>query len=578
MPDLDVSKAGGATGALSRATQLANQRAANARRIADMLRRRSQNRPTVPRGGRQLPSGGEGLANPALPPPPTISPSKVIKPNRGRDVLTGLGLDAQDVRDTAMGRVGFDVYPELQRGREPGTQGPIDATQKKGSPKLQPELGLGPAKAHAPGGRDPEEQVAGVYRDPYSGQVGNGPTVGVINPEQINPEDLARYQQLTPEQQREARKNRQQLRHKTGSTGRSIKDMLDLIKRDPLQDMSRLGFGQELADTFRQDSQNRLFTNQDLVENPFLTGLNELSVWSDYRIQVANWQDKKKKSGQTDGKEGGDNTIFDPGSFESVTGAGNLSPYLVARDENGLLYVTTADKWIQGKFADMRNDPAYAASMITAMAMTSAYGSDSTANGQRSRIVTDKDGNPVKAFVSSEDLSALKQLANQVSILQANGDEVSIDDSIAELTAMAADVTAEEQANGDFGGGGRGGGYGYGGGGYGGGGGGAGAVRYTDATQLTSLVSSIARQRMGRELTAAEAAAFVDYYHQQEAAQTAAYYAGQSNIQLDPEGQAVAWVNDHFGQESQQQQMGSLAAMFVQMMGSSQFLPGVEPA
>jgi len=80
---------------------------------------------------------------------------------------------------------------------------------------------------------------------------------------------------------------------------------------------------------------------------------------------------------------------------------------------------------------------------------------------------------------------------------------------------------------------------------------------------------------MGRELTPEEAQQFVQYFHGLEEQNTAAYYAGQSNTQLDPEGQAVAWITSHFAQDSAAHQYGNLAAAFMQMMGSSQFLPGV---
>lgn len=548
MPDPDAYKAGGSTGALSRATQLANQRAANAARAADMLRRRTPPKP--PKGkapGKPIPAGPS--ARVFSPPPP--SEIKMHHDPFGRLV----GPDGKPIQGPGFNeQVSVGGIPEIlgsYTNPEPATLTPDTTTPRA------------------------VDEKTGKPGTPLPGTAGAG-YVGIADWQKRDAPEVNRYLDLPVQQQEQVRRNVKETAE-GGKVAKTVNQMLDDIKKDPLQNADRFLAGQDLANAFRDDTKAKYFTDQDLTENPFLATLNDLSVWSTYRLKNAAWQERKHKMLGPEG-DGGDGTypgLVDSGSFSDVTGAGNLSPYLVIRDEHGLLHVETADKWIQAKFAEMRHDPELAANMITAMAMTSAYGSDSTAEAQRTRIVTDANGNPVKAFVSSEDLSALKQLANQVAILQNQGDEVAIDDSIAELTAQAADVTAQEQANGDFGSGGKGG-YGHGGGGYGGGGsGGGGAVRYTDATQLTSLVGSIGRQRMGRELTADEAAQFVAYYHGLEEQNTAAYYAGQSNTQLDPEGQAVAWVTGHFGQEAAANQYGNLAAQFVQMMGSSQFLPGV---
>jgi uncharacterized membrane protein YgcG len=550
---------------MNRATQLANQRAANAARIAGELARRKP-KPAPRTGGRQMPGGGEGLVAPRpsrpLPPPPKMGPVK----KRPRS-------------DEALGLIPGAHRPDLMS---------LEALQGPGMPRMGgvPEI-LAPLldPVNTPDTTTPQliDEKTGKPGAILPGTAGPG-YVGLADWQGRAPTEVNRFADMTPEQQKQVRKNFKETQGE-GKVAKTIKQMVEDIRKDPIQDSNRFLAGQELAEAFRDESQAKYFTNQDLTENPLLATLNELSVWSTYRLKLAEWNANKKKTGTTpglvgaeDGEEGGDGTftgIVDNGSFASVTTASNLSPYLVTRDENGLLQVVTADQWIQGKFAQMRHDPEYAANMITALAMTSAYGSDSTANSQRSRIVTDAEGNPVKAFVSSEDLAALKQLANQVAILQNQGDEVAIDDSIAELTAMAADVTETAAANGDFGGGGGGYGYGGGGGGYGGGGGGGGAVRYTDATQLTAQVGSIARQRMGRELTPEEAAQFVAYYHQLEEQSTAAYYAGQSNTQLDPEGQAVAWVTSHFGDESGANQYGNLAATFFQMMGTENPFGGI---
>ena len=565
MADLDVTRAGGATGALKRAAQLANQRAANANRVANALRAYRYNWQkeftSFNRNLRYRDWGG-GRVNPAkpppkrLPPPPKAGPTEQDKDGRRTDEMLGLVDRPKD-------KFGNPIQGP---GAKPPEKNIRDGYDEQGNPTDKFGNALqGPGYDRRTS--NPTDEFGNVMQGP-----------GLIG--------APSFTDLTPAEQKKARDTSRTLRE-TGKITRTVNQMLDALKRDPVPDPERLAAGQELVDAFRDESRRKYFTMDDMVENPILATLNELSVWSDYRLKVSEWKAKKNKSGSTvglegdpgDPEEGGDGTftgIVDNGSFSSVTSPSNLSPYLVTRDESGTLMVVTADQWIQAKFARMRHDPEYAAQMITALAMTSAYGSDSSANNQRSRVVVDRNGNPVKAFVSAEDLRALKELANQVAILQNQGDEVAIDDSIAELTKMAAEVGQQTVANGDYEGGGGGWGGGGWGGGYGGGGGGGGqSVQLTDATELTSLVSSIARQRMGRELAPEEAAEFVAAYHAKERAESARYYAGGEFTRLDPEGQAVAWITSHFEEEAARNMEGNLVATFMQQMGSANFLPGV---
>lgn len=561
MGDLDVTRAGGATGALKRAAQLANQRAANANRVANALRRKQQEaqaRQDSYNRNQRYSNWGGGRVLPAkpmprkLPPPPKMGPA----PKQARtDELLGLVDRPTDNFGNPIQGPGVKPPKKVIRDGYDSLGNPVD---QFGNALQGPGI----------------ERRTGNPTDEFGNTVQGPGLVGAPS-----------FTDLTPAQKKKAHNTAKTVRE-TGKVTRTVNEMLESLKRDPIKDGERIAAGQELAEAFRDQSRSKYFTLDDLTENPILATLNEMSAWADYRSKVADWKNKKNKGGTVglEGdpgeEEGGDGTftgIVDNGSFQSVTSPSNLSPYLVTRDESGLLTVVNADQWIQAKFARMRHDPEYAAQMITALAMTSAYGSDSSANNQRSRVVVDRNGNPIKAFVSSEDLNALKQLANQVAILQNQGDEVAIDDSIAELTAMAAQVGAETTANGDYGsdGGGYGGGGWGGGGGYGGGGGGGQSVQLTDATELTSLVGSIARQRMGRELTPEESAAFVQYYHSMERTESANYYAGGEFTRLDPEGQAVAWVTSKFEEEAAVNQYGNLAADFITMMGGSNPFSGI---
>lgn len=558
MPELDVTRAGGATGALKRATQLANMRAANAARMADQLRQRRNRQAGRPSGwfdpGGMRYNNGRSAALPVQmprrPPPPARRPTGPRgvsrQPERERDLL-GLG----QFNSTPDGDSYFDTY---MRDLNPATR--ADTT----------DVQLVDEKTGKPGVTLPGKSALPVTTGDYLNRA---------------PAEIERFEKMSPKDQAEVRANVEKGNSPAKVYDKTMKHMLDLINRDPMKDPMRSGAARELVDAFRDASKTRYFTNDDLLDNPVLNILNELSVWADFRLRLQEFNDNKRKTGDVE-LTGGDSetgdgaygSMADVGSFSQDTGPGNLSKWIVARDENGLLQVVSAGQWIQAKWARMRHDPKYAAQMITALAATSAYGTDSTANNQRTRLVMDRDGNPVKGFPGEEDLMALKDLALQVAILQGQGDESAIDDSIAELTKVAFDVTAQAAKNGDLGGDGYGGGWGGGGGGWGGGyggggGGGEGAVRYTDGTQLTSMVSSIARQRMGRELTPEEAAAFVAYYHKLEETNSAAYYANQSTTMLDPEGQAVAWITGHFEDEAAQNQYGQLAAQFFTMMGSS---------
>jgi hypothetical protein len=352
----------------------------------------------------------------------------------------------------------------------------------------------------------------------------------------------------------------------------TIKDMLDDIHKDPAKDPEAERVAGILASEFKASVWGRTWSLDEVNNNPLVRELNNISIWSTYRRKVSEWQAGKNKLGTetNDSGDGSFNTMV-TGSFSSKTGTGNVPGIMVARDEEGLLYITDVDTWINGKMADMKADPQLAADTITALASIQAYGGDSAANSAAgSRVVTDGAGNPVKAFISNEDYTALKNIALLAVNSQAAGNTETLDDFFGSLTAQSQDVYHDPQwepPSDDGGGGGRGGG-GYGGGG---GGGGTGSVRYTDSEQLGAQVDAIARQRMGRQLTPEEKVEFINYYHKLEETMTAAYYAGQSTTQLDPEGEAVGWMESRFEQERGKQAYGSLAGKFMQIIGSGGF-------
>jgi hypothetical protein len=102
-----------------------------------------------------------------------------------------------------------------------------------------------------------------------------------------------------------------------------------------------------------------------------------------------------------------------------------------------------------------------------------------------------------------------------------------------------------------------------GGGGYsrysGGGGGGGGYVQrefQSDATMLAAQLDSITRARLGRSATQEERDAFIAQFHGLESQYSAAYNQGGVATQPDPQGQAVAWVEQHASAEQASQTSG----------------------
>lgn len=517
MADLDVKFAGGATGSMTRAAQIQAQAVINAQNRARALLK-----PPTPVPGRSFrdPDVRENR-NPAVtqPPLPVDQQWRSVGPLIGS--LTG---------------------------KAPGFQlnTPYAVSPKTGLPTV--------ALPVEPDASPLTQGVAASQRDPKERQ---------------------RFLDMTPEQRDQARKNVKEAKSRETTIAKMVED----VRKDPIQDSNRIAAADDLADLFKQDSRSKYFTNDDLSDNPTLKLLNDLSVWSTYRLKVSDWRAGKQKSGglsalpSTD--SGGDGTftgIVENGSFSSVTSPSSLPPYLVVRDEHGMLTIVNADQWIQARYTEMHKNPGYAAQMVTALALTGYYGSDSTANAQASRVAVDRNGNPVKAIANPEDASALKKLANDAAMWQGNGEEVAIDDMLGEVVKLGVEVSRQNGANGEHGGGG-GGGFGRGGGGFGGGS--RASVRLTDSTQLSSIADSISRQRMGRSLTPEEQAAFVAHFHELEVQSNAAFSSGQAYTPPDPEGQAVAWVTGHFQQEASANQYGQLASQLIAMMGTTNPFAGI---
>lgn len=97
------------------------------------------------------------------------------------------------------------------------------------------------------------------------------------------------------------------------------------------------------------------------------------------------------------------------------------------------------------------------------------------------------------------------------------------------------------------------------------------AVTYTDSAQLTGYLNSVAKSTLGRELSPAETAGFVEQFHASERGYYSAYYAGGDRTQPDAQGQATAYINSLFGVEQKQQAEGGLMTAFMNMVRGGSF-------
>lgn len=501
MGDPDAYQAGGALGALSRATQLANMQAANAANVAASLMRQSR-----PEAARPSTSRNSTLLA-ALNPPPLPS-----GPMQGPPVPPRAPLPVEPEAPVSVGRIGSptaSVGMQRMREGEPLHNKPTPPTSQVGSKGIQLQNEGGP-------------------RLITSGS--------------------------------------QKLRS-------TIASMLEDIKNDPIPDRDKQQAAKEIADSFREGTRNKLFTEDELFDNPVVRVLNDTSVWSKFRRKVADFKARKIKVVGDDSAFGGNGTFAemldaDDRTMSQALNSGNLPGFLVTRDQRGFLHIVDADQWVQGKYAEMFKDPKLAADVITALAMTSLYGSDSTADAQKNRVAVDREGNPVKAIPNPEDEKALGALAQLAAIRQGQGDLVTPDDIFAQVALQGRSITDQNRANGEYGSSGGGGG-GRGGGGFGGGGGGGQSIRLTDPTALATTIDSIGRQRMGRSLTPAEQQAFINYFHSLERQAGLGYYGGGEYTPVDIEGQAVAWIQNQFQGETAGNQYGQLAAQFISMMGTN---------
>jgi hypothetical protein len=244
--------------------------------------------------------------------------------------------------------------------------------------------------------------------------------------------------------------------------------------------------------------------------------------------------------------------------------------FTLFRNIDGTLEILTLDEAFDALKAETF-DP-HQAGMIAMAMLNGNFLGGATANFSDQYIGMDPEGRPIAAWQHADWDNALRtmvaNIASQQSALADPGANVDDLRTAIENTAKIGQqvVTGAGPLPEDDGGGGGGfGGFGGGGGGFFGGGGGGfeetpGSVFLTDPTALGEMVDSIARARLGRVLTPAEKAAFIEHFHRLQTEYSNAYNArdGGTLIQPDMEGQAVAWIESYFMEEQVDETEGEL--------------------
>lgn len=393
------------------------------------------------------------------------------------------------------------------------------------------------------------------------------------------------FTNMTPEQQEKAAKKSRENREYVDRKSRMVSEVENVQGKDanlPAAEREALqAIKLELSQMRVKD------VNNDL--NPIVVALKNLGTRAQYRIEQSEWK-KRKTAGNslptniglpTTAEEfdemGGLGGFLTQGTPSKTAGDFDRTPAvfgkLITRDANGVETIISAEDWIAARIADTKPLPGdspeerrrkerLAADWIATLSFADKYNSFAQKRDAGYRVQLDSDGKPVRAYFLKPDEDALKNLTAEILSDMATHNIVGpIEDWIAayaeqreELGDNATGIYGTGQPSGRDGGG-----YfrGYGGGGYGGGGGGGSGFMATDPALLKMNVDSIARARMGRSLTEAEAAEFIAYYHSLERAFFDNYRNGADSTRVDPEAQAVAWIESRMNKEAAGQQAGN---------------------
>jgi hypothetical protein len=404
---------------------------------------------------------------------------------------------------------------------------------------------------------------------------------------------------LTPEQQDMAEKTRLETRENLGQR----QNLINEVEKLQSEDSALPAEEQQLLVQLRRQllfEQPGKFNELD----PLVVTIKNLGTRSQFRKQLLDWKS---------GKDGATSSVLPWGldmdaTGEDIDAAGGLggflqettgkssdfdqSPkqfgYLIHTDADGVDHIIKAEEWINLKIADLMPAPtdsreeldrkgAEAADLISTLAFADKYNSFAKKRDAGYRVQLDAAGNPIRAYIHNDDRVALTNLIKDVMAMQEAGYIGPVEEFMKayadERRGISEVATGTDGVGGsdrDGGGGYRGGGYGY-GGGYSSGGGGGGGITLEDPELLKMSVDSIARARMGRSLTNEEAMEFIKHYHSLQAAFVNARMMGADATSLDPEAQAVAWIESRMAKESAGQQAGNFVAALADAMRSGRF-------
>lgn len=380
-----------------------------------------------------------------------------------------------------------------------------------------------------------------------------------------------------------------------------METVLEKLKKDPTTPKNELDEARALVEHER--TRYRMQGNDD----PAYVRANNLQTMVEYRRQLKDFMAKKTGANKdqqvispTEGgfmtnEDGSVSPMFDigtsssGGSFSGSIGRGAIPDFILSKDERGYMRVINAGDWVRIKMTETRPQPGdspeikqqkarNAAALITTLVLMDPTNDYNYKKYAAQRMTFDGKGNPIYGQTNAADETKLKASMEMIIQDQMNGSMVAAEDWI-ETLAQHGNQIARDPGVGSGGGGGGGGrgGYGRGGGGYGGGygGGGGGSGGFTtDPDQLRTLADGIARQRLGRALTTEEQQEFVAHFAQLESTFLAAYQSGMTATRLDPESQAVAWIESRKSNEAAGESAGKFLLALAQAMGGGGIFGG----
>lgn len=402
---------------------------------------------------------------------------------------------------------------------------------------------------------------------------------------------------MTPEQSAATEKTRLATREDLSRKQNLINDIEKIQAQDTaLPDEERTAL-QQLRRTLLFEAPGR-FNELD----PLVVTVRNLGTRSEFRKKLIDWKSGKtptssvlpwgldmSATGEEIDEAGGLGGFLQQSnpSASNFDTTPNQFGYLLHTDENGVDHIIKAEEWINLKLADVMPAPgdsreeldrkaAGAADLISTLSFADKYNSFAKKRDAGYRIELDGAGNPIRAYIHNDDRVALVNLVKDVLSMQEAGVIGPVEEFMKayadERRGIAEDATGPYGDGSDerSGGGGfrSGGGYYGGGGGYGGG---SGGVTLEDPELLKMSVDSIARARMGRSLTPAESEEFIAHYHSMQQAFIAARQMGADASSLDPEAQAVAWIESRMTKEAAGQQAGGFIAALAEAMRSGRF-------